>query len=264
MMNPESKRPVTVEDLLRLKRAERPRAEFWTEFDRELRAKQLAALVEKRPWWRALPRALGGMARYHLPLGATAVLAISLLSIRDHEPVLPDESAQAVRDAAVAVADSEFGAVAAALDESMADSLASTITATTASATGVTAPEPGELARIVPLLPEADKPSERAEMRPSARSIAENRAVAEAFLGATPANFELQTQPARIAPQEPLAQMTNPAETRRSRFAMAFASAVVETSTAPSARVARRLSDEELYDSIHRFGAKGNSVSFRF
>ena len=42
-MNQENKRPVTLEDLLRLKRAERPAAEFWVRFDRELRAKQEAA-----------------------------------------------------------------------------------------------------------------------------------------------------------------------------------------------------------------------------
>ena len=50
-MNRDGKRPVSVEDLLRLKRAERPPDSFWADFDRQLRAKQLAALVEKRPWW---------------------------------------------------------------------------------------------------------------------------------------------------------------------------------------------------------------------
>ena len=82
-MNQE-KRPITLEDILRLKRAERPPAEFWESFDRELRAKQLAALVEKRPWWRSLPRAfsLSGFTRFHLPVGATAVLAITFLATR--------------------------------------------------------------------------------------------------------------------------------------------------------------------------------------
>jgi len=44
--NPPSR--VTLEDLLCLKRAERPPPEFWSEFERELRQKQLAALVERR------------------------------------------------------------------------------------------------------------------------------------------------------------------------------------------------------------------------
>jgi hypothetical protein len=47
MKHSESKRPIQIEDILRLKRAERPPAEFWGEFDRQLRAKQLAALVSK-------------------------------------------------------------------------------------------------------------------------------------------------------------------------------------------------------------------------
>lgn len=87
MINHDRKRPVTLEDILRLKRAERPSAEFWSQFDRELRVKQLAALVEKRPWWRtiSLGRILGGVRRFHLPLGATAVLAATLFSVRDFQ-----------------------------------------------------------------------------------------------------------------------------------------------------------------------------------
>ena len=85
-MNSDHQKPVSLEDLLRLKRAERPAPEFWTQFERELRAKQLAALVTKRPWWQTLPaRALAGLSRYHLPLGATAVLALTFLSVREYQ-----------------------------------------------------------------------------------------------------------------------------------------------------------------------------------
>src|SRR5688500_9903152 len=80
-MNPE-KRPIQIEDLLRLKRAERPPAEFWTEFDRQLRAKQLSALVAKRPWWQRVPRLFTGFSRYHLPLGAAAILAVTLITLQ--------------------------------------------------------------------------------------------------------------------------------------------------------------------------------------
>jgi len=41
---------VTIEDLIRLKRDERPAAAFWVNFDNELRQKQLTALLEKRAW----------------------------------------------------------------------------------------------------------------------------------------------------------------------------------------------------------------------
>jgi hypothetical protein len=75
---------VTVEDLLRLKRAERPAAEFWTNFERELRQKQLTALLEKRPWWQELPQRLA--RRAYLPIGATAILAFTLVSVKYYAP----------------------------------------------------------------------------------------------------------------------------------------------------------------------------------
>ena len=93
---------MTLEDILRLKRAERPSAEFWSQFDRELRVKQLAALVEKRPWWRtiSLGRILGGVRRFHLPLGATAVLAACPMA----RAVLVDPVALGVRVATATAA----------------------------------------------------------------------------------------------------------------------------------------------------------------
>lgn len=82
----QNKRPVTVEDLLRLKRCEQPTLEFWAEFDSTLRAKQLAALVEKRPWWQRLPRVALASWRYSLPIGGAAALAITFFSVRDSAP----------------------------------------------------------------------------------------------------------------------------------------------------------------------------------
>ena len=79
---PDSK--VTIENLLRLKRAERPSPEFWSSFERELRQKQLTALLEKRPWWESVPRYFA--RRAYLPLGATAIIAFSLVSVRYYSP----------------------------------------------------------------------------------------------------------------------------------------------------------------------------------
>src|SRR5829696_5398234 len=94
-MNQDSKPPVTLEDLLRLKRAERPPAGFWQRFDTELRTKQLAALVNKQPWWNRIPQSFTSFARYRLPLGATAALALTLVTVReyrsDERAVLPDQ-----------------------------------------------------------------------------------------------------------------------------------------------------------------------------
>jgi hypothetical protein len=84
-MLPSDQRPkITVEDLLRLKRAERPAPEFWANFECELRQKQLTALLEKRPWWQELPQLFA--RRAYLPVGATAILAFTLVSVRYYTP----------------------------------------------------------------------------------------------------------------------------------------------------------------------------------
>src|SRR5664279_1192263 len=85
MPNSDRRSKVTIEDLLHLKRAERPAAEFWANFERELRQKQLTALLEKRPWWQELPQLFS--RRAYLPIGATAILAFTLVSVKYYTPV---------------------------------------------------------------------------------------------------------------------------------------------------------------------------------
>ncbi len=74
-MSEPSLRP-TLQDLLRVKRAEQPSPQFWADFDRELRVKQLAAMVEKRPWWCSFPRAHAFLLRQRLPLAAAAAAVV--------------------------------------------------------------------------------------------------------------------------------------------------------------------------------------------
>ena len=71
----------TLEDLLRFKRAERPPPEFWAEFDRGLRQKQLAALM-KRPqgWARVRPVVISGL-RWAVPATAAAAVALVILQL---------------------------------------------------------------------------------------------------------------------------------------------------------------------------------------
>ena len=85
MPNSDHRAKVTIEDLLRLKRGERPAEEFWSGFERELRQKQLSALLEKRPWWHGAPKLFA--RRAYLPVGATAILAFTLVSVRFYAPV---------------------------------------------------------------------------------------------------------------------------------------------------------------------------------
>jgi hypothetical protein len=63
---------VTLERLLQLKRSERPDAAFWDGFDRELRQRQLAALVTIRPWHDRVLRMGMMLLRRCAPVGAVA------------------------------------------------------------------------------------------------------------------------------------------------------------------------------------------------
>jgi len=88
------KQSVSVEDLIRLKRAERPDAQFWGSWQHEMRSK-IKEAAEHRPSWlsRTLPKVWVSVARWHLPLGATALVALSFVAMREYNAPLPALSA---------------------------------------------------------------------------------------------------------------------------------------------------------------------------
>jgi hypothetical protein len=281
-MKPESERPITIEDLLRLKRAERPPVEFWTEFDRTLRSKQLAALVEKRPWWQRLPDAFGGLRRYRLPLGACAVVGATVLSLRHYQTpsaVTPTETAPV---SVVATASSVGGTpeiLVDRVDQSEARSDVSVpavvvaqheapISAAPAIASDLATPS--ELLRMISLGGAAVEPDPEPQS-PAARHIAANLAAVQAaepvvtrglLRGST--GFEARALPAKVA-IDPLQQMTPPSDTRRSRLLTAMVStASLDTSARPTERAASRIAEERLYDQDSRFGARGDRFNVKF
>ena len=186
-MKSDHQKPVTLEDLLRLKRAERPSPEFWSQFERELRAKQLAALVVRRPWWQTLPgRAFAGLSRYHLPLGATAVLALTFFSVREYQTTTPSPSAlpvaldetmsPAVAPALPAVAAMGVSSAPAAPEPASADSAA---TDETPAAGVVSLADTAGSERVSAMAALIGGASESTIVSsPSSRSIAENFAAA--------------------------------------------------------------------------------------
>lgn len=277
MMNHENRRPVALEDILRLKRAERPSPEFWTHFDRELRAKQLAALVEKRPWWSVVPRVLTGLSRYHLPLGATAVLALSIVSYREFRPVPPAPvqplDARTV-PAVVAMAGTESGLAAVQSDAGLPAPEAVAF-----------ANESGSQSRSADLALDSDAPRSSSpastftagiaalgsDTMPGARLIgdklmsAQQGALVREAVDAS-RGFESRILPARTPRVDPLAQMASPADARRAwllNAALASASATLPARSGD--RVARRLTNDRFYDdTVSRFDAHGNSLAVRF
>lgn len=277
------KRPVTLEDLLRLKRAEQPPAEFWEKFDQQLRAKQLSALVEKRPWWQKLSPALAGWRRYHLPLGATAVLAVTLLSVHDFQSgvVVPQIEAQAPGAATVSVPATATPTAEMAPAANLAELSSPSSSLLTAAEPAPSSPPenlasaalvvPGELSRVLTLGAAEPQAPVATEPTPSERFIAANFAAVQAgepVLGQgllTPAPHRVI---ARGTPVEPLAQMAGPVETptRRMLTTSRIKELAMRMPAGPADRVtdrqARALSDEKLYESKgRRLSAGGNFVN---
>lgn len=290
MMNQPNKRQVTIEDLLQLKRAERPAPEFWSKFERELRAKQLAAIVEKRPWWRTFSWA--NIARYRISLGATAVLALSLISVRQYSfspapagPVrLPvDESQPALASSAPLAIDSEIlgatsplvlsaGKAADVPDRLIA--LAVSNVEVPRNLVAATAPSlqsndlGGSPSGLISWLVASDTPREM-DLSPAAKSIADNLAAAKEadpelanrYLGAK-RGFETRALPAR-SKIDPLAQMRSPSNLNTQRLLASAAS--VRDSGGTGAQIASRIKDERtIHEAISRFGARGDAVLFKF
>jgi len=288
-MKSDHQKSVSLEDLLRLKRAERPAPEFWAQFERELRAKQLAALVTKRPWWQTLPsRAMAGLSRYHLPLGATAVLALTFLSVREYQtqnaiatglvmPGLVDQGAEnnhrtnsgflaaAPANVVTFPATSASEAVPAEENDTNTSSETNFISAESAErGTAIAALSGGGAEKI-------------ALASPSARSIAENFAAAQSddntfggrpLLNPAIRGFESRVMPARTPVVDPLAQMKAPSDVRRARY-LGTALPVVANSKPitprSSERLASRISDERLYESVNsRLGLGGDRLMVKF
>lgn len=288
MINRDSKRPVTLEDIIRIKRAERPSAEFWSQFDRELRVKQLAALVEKRPWWRTISfgRMMGGVRRFHVPLGATAVLAATLFSVREFQA--PKSSIVAVSSPASTLQAGGFsGSSAASVREVVLEQaepapvnitgpalVASQDSALVASPVVLgaelnAASTSGQLVSAVGVAPHAEESTvfvsshgHGAAEKFTESQVADTRLSRQLLSSAR--GFETRVLPARSKPVEPLAQMKVPSGSRRSNL---IASATLAATTVPviaSERSARALSDDRIYDTSSRVNARGAGVLVKF
>lgn len=280
-MTHDGKRPVSLEDLLRLKRAERPAPEFWDEFDRELRAKQLAALVEKRPWWRELPQVFSKYARYHLPLGASAVLAVTFFTVRDYrsepaatvtlesERIVPAVSSYSAAEYAVDPPVALTDPMPEGAAPAMVAAASEIVAATEEVGAAETSPQSETFAVLPLLVGTIGMSAGHGEIAPSARYIAENMAALEIApptvrsLLARARGFEARV--ARTAAIEPLQQMTPPSEARLERYRSPLVATTIEDSAGrTSERMARRLSGERLYEHISRIHARADQVLLKF
>lgn len=77
-MRPDSsKQPVTVEQLIQLKRLEKPGSKFWDRFDHELKQKQLQALMRPSRWQRLRAACMRPHLSSLAPLSAASVLLMA-------------------------------------------------------------------------------------------------------------------------------------------------------------------------------------------
>ena len=86
--NNSHEKEVKVEELLRLKRAERPGEVFWNTFDRELHQRMLQTLVKKDPWYVQVLRGVSGRIAQTAAVGAAAAF-LALMVMR---PALVDST----------------------------------------------------------------------------------------------------------------------------------------------------------------------------
>jgi len=283
-MMPDKKAPVTLEDILRLKRAERPNPEFWIRFERELRAKQLAAIVERRPWWNGLSRIFGVVARNHLPIGAITVLALTWVGVRQLDsplavrPSLPDldgaRFASARASVPVATAAQESRIVSVDEDAETAPQVVPLSTPVISANT----PHIVEMA-AAPATP-AESISTGAtrsaadSMLPVNHSLnidlAEMQAngsdLSHRFMGMSQ-GFEVGETSARQPMTDPLARMNPASDERRARLlatALPVATSSIEPSTISNERMVTRLSEDRFYESFSRYSGGGDRFSIKF
>lgn len=280
-MKPESTPPqVTLEQLLRVKRAERPQPEFWQQFEREMRVKQLAAIVEPRPWWASFIRIGARVARYQVPVGATAILTLTLLTVREYQapesidaeysPTTVERKVDTMPGPAVAV--QTASPTSESIENDTSSVAVNTVPRSVQQAAQAVTVE--KAASAVPMLGSAE-PEEN--LSPAARMIAANL---ETVKSSSPELAQLMERvsgmDALISPRakteviDPLARVKVSNENRRSSrlLASALPAANYVTDEAPSVvssnRLSRSLSEERLYDSVSRFGFNANRVAIKF
>lgn len=282
MNHDKSQRPsVTVEQLIRLKRAEQPPAAFWLDFDRAMRAKQLAAIVEPRPWWAPFIRLSTRVSRYQLPVGATAVLALTFFTVNQYhlpqgEPVYVSALARSIHDTAT-VGSTDAGPDVGTLVNAQISTgeRIAVVPSVTVAERPTASPEAQsvEPASMISMLDgsRASLFAASADSR-SARLIAANLAQVEAGgpelarLIDRAAGLDVTNLLGRAEPVDPLTQMQSPADSNRVRRLLAnYTSSPVSAEEAAAqrntGRVGRGLSDERLYERVSRFDVEGERLA---
>ncbi len=268
---PPSSRP-TLDDLLRFKRAERPAPEFWAEFDRGLRQKQLAALMKRPQGWARFRPVFARSMRWVVP--ATAAAAVALVVVQ-----IPLTTAS--RNQPVEVASRPLGGEAAVLRPSsdMRSLPAEPITVAPSSLPAVAvaptvAPAESAPTPAVPALREHALPWSAvalAETEISDRRVGENVSVSLATgevrrpRSSWGSRFNEMVQDLSIEETTgrsfQLASLALPAVNRSEPLLVAGSATPVSS---PVSTRTRRSNERDFRDLESRFGLTGSSLSIKF
>lgn len=300
MMNPPERRSepnrVTLEELLRVKRAERPSAEFWSRFEQDLRAKQLAAIIEPRPWWLKLrlPQVARTVGRYQMPVGAAAALALGFIVVREYRPAAdtaPDVAVSAsiaqpaetvVAAAGPAASPVEVASISAPVAAVPSVAVASVETTSSVYTADPSPVGPGALLAMIPwAAPQQSVDAETASPAPALGELPQVYFASEIkptrehhFEGSVEVAPMLVSAPVEqpATETEPVAEVlpVSPREVRRNHI---LSSLVVADNSSDSDRavlvqarevVANSLTDDRLYDSVRRLGMGGDRLTLKF
>ena len=264
-MKPENKRTITVEDLIRLKRAERPPAEFWTRFESEIRAKQLSAIIEKPSAWDGLFRVLSGLRRYSIPIGASAAVALSFAgyqfvrtdAVSHPAPVALHAAGSSAKPSAPAVreqAPAMVAAVPAPSPKATARVAPAVLTAATEHVSQAPVASQTEVAARTPFVDNVSVTL--ADFRQVMPDIAKHGGFG------SDRDFEAVVQSARQVASEPLSQV-DPSQERRARLLDSALPSSTRTFANDLTKV--RSDNDRIYESMDRYESNERSVAgFRF
>lgn len=276
--------PVSLDDLFALKRAERPDDDFWNDFQREFHERQRAEAIEPKRWWFMLPRVFSQLSRYQMPIGATAVLAVTFLSFRDYrepgfEVAYTSPAPVAVQPAVSEVIPQEVEipeTVVAEVQELTVEQAALASSELPETTTVVT-PVSATFVELAPMVVWAGPAINAediipAEPSPSERSIAANLLTVEAeqiqvgrLLGEPQVDLA-----AAVDQSETLSQVTVPQPTRERLFVyQAPTDDFVMEGDQPATRdthgnIARQINQDELYESVSRLTADADRLTLKF
>lgn len=267
MAKPHQDSKVSLETLLRLKRAEKPSPDFWKNFESELRQKQLTALVQKRRWWHEMSILLN--RRFYLPAGAAAICALTLVSFRHAEST---QIVDVANTALVATAENSVMEILAATEvlltepaliqsvlheESLAIASTSSLSASVVGNDGLSLPALSMTRDAhVPVSHEMDASLSRLQ---SVENDLGDLGLGS-WLGAS-----ARVQSASVVQSE-VAAMTTASPSKYRLIARYVDRSLSPAPAAPAVvreRLARRLGDD-LNDDISRIGVVGSRVSLKF